>query len=186
MESLTKNRQSREIVQKIAEKFFPDDRMAEYEELTEGYFNVAYEITLLSGRSVILKVAPPDEVPVMSYEKNIMFAETESMKMAAANPDIPVPLVYGYDDSRSICPSPYFLMEKLRGNSLYSIRENLPEENINAIKKETGEVNRRINEIICPRFGLPGQQECQGEEWFPVFRRMMEMGIEDERHGRWI
>lgn len=81
MESLTKNRQSREIVQKIAEKFFPDDRMAEYEELTEGYFNVAYEITLLSGRSVILKVAPPDEVPVMSYEKNIMFAETESMKM---------------------------------------------------------------------------------------------------------
>ena len=179
MESLTKNRQSRETVQKIAEKFFPDDRMAEYEELTEGYFNVAYEITLLSGRSVILKVAPSDEVPVMSYEKNIMFAETESMKMAAANPDIPVPLVYGYDDSRSICPSPYFLMEKLRGNSLYSIRENLPEENINAIKKETGEVNRRINEIICPRFGLPGQQECQGEEWFPVFRRMMEMGIED-------
>ena len=65
MESLTKNRQSRETVQKIAEKFFPDDRMAEYEELTEGYFNVAYEITLLSGRSVILKVAPSDEVPVM-------------------------------------------------------------------------------------------------------------------------
>lgn len=154
MESLTKNRQSREIIQKAAEKFFPDDPLTEYEELTEGYFNVA-------------------------YEKNIMFAEVESMKMAAADPKIPVPRVFGYYDSRTICPSSYFFMEKLRGSSLYSLREDLPEENANAIKKETGELNRRINEIVCPRFGFPSQRDCQGEERFPVFKRMMEMGIED-------
>lgn len=179
MESLTKNQQSREIIRKMAEKFFPEDPLAEYEELTEGYFNVAYKVTLLSGSSMVLKVAPLHEIPVMTYEKNIMFAEVESMKMAAADPKIPVPRVFGYDDSQTICPSSYFFMEKLRGSSLYSLREDLPEENVNAIKKETGELNRRINEIACPCFGLPGQRDCQGEEWFPVFRRMMEMGMED-------
>ncbi len=74
MESLTKNKQSRETIRKMAEKYFPDDPLKEYEELTEGYFNVAYEVIFESGRRVILKVAPPEGIPVMAYEKNIMFA----------------------------------------------------------------------------------------------------------------
>ena len=60
MESLTKNKQSRETIRKMAEKYFPDDPLKEYEELTEGYFNVAYEVIFESGRRVILKVAPPE------------------------------------------------------------------------------------------------------------------------------
>ena len=45
--------------------------------------------------------------------------------------------------------------------------------------RETGAINRRINEITCSRFGLPGQTECQGDAWYPVFKRMMDMGLCD-------
>ena len=179
MESLTKNKQSRETIRKMAEKYFPDDPLKEYEELTEGYFNVAYEVIFESGRRVILKVAPPEGIPVMAYEKNIMFAEVEAMKRAAADPLIPVPEIYGYDDSRSICSSFYFFMEKRRGNSLYSQSQELSEETVHALMRETGAINRRINEITCSRFGLPGQTECQGDAWYPVFKRMMDMGLCD-------
>ena len=170
MESLTKNKQSRETIRKIADKYFPYDPLKDYEELTEGYFNVAYEVALESGRRVILKVAPPEGVPVMSYEKNIMFAEVEAMKMAAADPLIPVPEIYGYDDSRSICSSFYFFMEKRRGNSLYSQSQKLPEETVHALMRETGAINRRINEITCSRFGLPGQTEARGMRDIPFLK----------------
>jgi hypothetical protein len=48
-------------------------------ELTEGLFNVAYEV-LLPEKAVILKIAPPQDVKVMSYEHNIMKAEVEALR----------------------------------------------------------------------------------------------------------
>ena len=72
---VTKNRQGEETIKKMAEKYFPDDPVKEYRELKGGTFNVAYELQLCSGKTVILKVAPEKSVRVMASEKNIM--ETE-------------------------------------------------------------------------------------------------------------
>ena len=32
-------------------------------------------------------------------------------------------------------------------------------------------------------FGYPGQPEFQGKEWYPIFRKMMEAGVNDAQHG---
>lgn len=77
--SLTKNKQSEVTVRKMAAKFFAPVEMVGYTELTEGYFNVAYEVFLRNGRSVILKVAPAKDVRIMTYEKNIMQSEVSAM-----------------------------------------------------------------------------------------------------------
>ena len=61
MKSLTKNKQSREILQKLTEKYFAPASMVSFRELTEGYFNMAYEIQLSSRRQVVLKIAPQRE-----------------------------------------------------------------------------------------------------------------------------
>ena len=58
MESLTKNRQNEETLRRMVGRFFHPLELQSYKELTEGYFNVAYEVTLSSGEAVILKVAP--------------------------------------------------------------------------------------------------------------------------------
>lgn len=50
-------------------RFFHPLELQSYEELTEGYFNVAYEVTLSSGEAVILKVAPANGIRVMTHEK---------------------------------------------------------------------------------------------------------------------
>lgn len=52
---------------------------------------------------------------------------------------------------------------------------------LTAIHIETGRLNRRINSIKGPYFGLPGQPEIQGEDWFFVFYRMFELGVMDAR-----
>lgn len=82
MESLTKNKQNRETISKMVEKYFSPLKMKNYRELTEGYFNIAYEIHLSNEEQVILKIAPLKEMRVMTYEKNIMFSEVEAMKLA--------------------------------------------------------------------------------------------------------
>jgi len=133
MESLTKNKQSRETISKMVEKYFSPLKVKNYRELTEGYFNIAYEIHLSNGEQVILKIAPSKEMHVMTYEKNIMFSEVEAMKLAIRHGGIPVPKMLGYDESCTICDSPYFFMEKLEGKSLNTIKGSLSSEQINSI-----------------------------------------------------
>lgn len=183
MESLTKNRQNEETLRRMVGRFFHPLELQSYKELTEGYFNVAYEVTLSSGEAVILKVAPAEGVRVMTYERNIMCAEVQAMEMALEHGGIPVPKVLGYDDSHTICESPYFFMEKLKGSSLHEIKDAFTQEQINGIYKETGRINKEINRIACPCFGYPGQPEFQGKDWYMVFRRMLEAGISDARQG---
>lgn len=182
MKSLTKNHQSKQMITKMAEHCFPSCRMVGYRELTEGYFNVAYEVILSDGRYTVLKVAPAPGTRVMTYEQNIMHAEIQAMHMAKAA-GLPVPEVLGFDESRAVCQSPYFFMEKLEGESLYSIRETLAPAQVAAIHRKMGGICRQINEIDCPCFGYPGQPEFQGGEWYPVFRKMLCAGIDDARQG---
>ena len=164
MESLTKNRQNEETLRRMVGRFFHPLELQSYKELTEGYFNVAYEVTLSSGEAVILKVAPAEGVRVMTYERNIMCAEVQAMEMALEHGGIPVPKVLVYDDSHTICESPYFFMEKLKGSSLHEIKDAFTQEQINDIYKETGRINKEINRIACPCFGYPGQPEFQGKD----------------------
>lgn len=183
MESLTKNRQDKQVLEQMTAKFFAPAIIDSVEELTEGYFNVAYKICLSDGKKVILKIAPSKDVRIMTYEKNIIRSEVEAMKMVEDIPDIPAARVLGFDDSCQICESPYFFMEMLPGESLNNVKENLSEEQIQSIYVETGRIIRKVNEIVCPCFGYPGQVELQGKEWFYVFKKIMEAGVTDAVSG---
>lgn len=183
MESLTKNKQSKDTISKMVDKFFAPHKLVRFHEMTEGYFNMAYEICLSNDQLVILKIAPSSKVRVMTYEKNIMFSEVNAMRLVLGNGEIPAAKIMGYDDSCTICDSPYFFMEKIQGKSLHSVKNSLSQEQIHQIYAETGRINKEINHITCPAFGYPGQSEFQGTEWYPIFRKMMEAGINDARQG---
>ncbi len=58
MESFTKNRQSRETMEAMVKCAFEDAKIAAVAELTEGFFNVAYLVTLSDGKETVLKIAP--------------------------------------------------------------------------------------------------------------------------------
>ena len=182
-DSSTKNKQSEQILAKMVEKYFYPIKMTSFKELTEGYFNVAYEIFLSNGNSVILKIAPSKEMRIMTYEINIMLSEVESLKMAFKKGGILVPKIIGYDDSCIICNSPYFFMEKLEGNSLFTVKNSIKQNILNDIYTEIGRINKKINEIRCPCFGYPGQTEFQGPEWFPIFKKMLQAGVDDAQRG---
>lgn len=182
MKSLTKNHQTENTIFHMVEHCFPTCGLAGYQELTEGYFNVAYEVVLCDGRHLVLKVAPAPGTRIMTYEINIMHTEVQAMEMARLA-GLPVPKVLGFDESLHLCPSPYFFMEKLKGESLNQVKSRLYSTQIASIHQEVGNLCRQINKIVCPCFGYPGQSEFQGKEWYPVFRKMLCAGINDADRG---
>lgn len=169
----TKNIQSKKTLNQLISCAFPNRSCVGISELTEGLFNVAYEIKFRDGKESILKIAPSPEITVMTYERNIMEAEVSAMKLIAERVDIPVSKVEYYDSSCTICNAPYFFMEKLKGKSLFSLKSILSNEEKKMFNKKVGSLNQKINQVTNKKFGYLGQKELQGVDWYKVFRNML-------------
>ncbi len=181
MEASTKNRQSIETIQEMTRKAFGAVQIKTLEELKEGYFNIAYLVVLSDGREMILKIAPSADALVMSYEKNMMFSEVDSMKMVQSTSDIPVAEILYYDNSHTLCESDYFFMSKLPGKSFSSVNNSLSNEIKSQINYLMGQYNYRLNEITGKNFGYYGLSEKQGDNWFYVFKDMILAILEDSK-----
>ena len=183
MESATKNKQSDDEILKMVQKAFGDDITSEVitiKELTEGFFNVAYEIVLPDKR-VILKIAPPQQAKIMRYEKNIMKAEVEALRLVKSSTSVPVPEVIYYDETGDVCKSNYFFMEKIEGDSFFQLKDKglIPYETQNQIYQEMGRLNKEMNQIKGTSFGFLGTPEKQSDNWKKVFLQMVEELLQD-------
>lgn len=89
--------------------------------LGAGEYNAVYEV-LCGGKPYVLKVAPKDGTPVMTYEKNMMSSEVFWYTQMRAHTSIRVPNVYFSDFSRSLIDADWFIMEKLPGQTKDTFR----------------------------------------------------------------
>ncbi len=177
--SITKHKLKEETLIHLIHTSFPDRKLIEWAELTEGFFNVAYYVRFEDGEEMILKIAPDADMDVMTHEINIMFSEVNSMKRIKQLDIVPVPEVVMADFSRSILPSDYFFMKKLPGSSFVSQMEVLSQEEQDRISSQIGAMNRRINELTGTKFGYYGQEDKQGDSWYFVFYSILEDAIHD-------
>lgn len=169
--SITKGIVSNEMINCLVNKAFGKNAL-EIEELKEGYFNIAYKIRL-EDRCVVLKIAPSKDVEIMTHEKNIMFSEVDSMKMAAKNTGVPVPEIFYYDPGCTILDREYFFMEMLEGQSLSSLDGKLSENDKQDIYFTAGKYTRMLNQIKGKKFGYYAQADKQGDNWYEVFRSIL-------------
>ena len=49
--------------------------------LGDGEFNAAYQVTCENGKDHVLKIAPPEDAAVLTYEKNMMDSEVYWYRM---------------------------------------------------------------------------------------------------------
>ena len=178
MESATKIKLSRGQINKITKKAFGAE-CSEFKELSDGWFNTAYDIALDSGHSAILKVAPPADVKILSYEKDIMRTEVEVMRKVAGETRVPVPKIYSYDKSFDLIGQEYYLMEKLEGVPYNYIQEKIEEDKKEAIETRLGEYNRQINDIWGEKFGLYSPVHEKFDTWYDAFYYMMSVLLND-------
>lgn len=189
MESITKNRQTPQTLRAMVARAYGADQVPEDDgrgveswasELGHGWFNVAYRIRLRDGRDVVLKIAPPPSVEVMTYERGAMDIELAALALIRAHTDVPVPEVEYADGSRELCDADYFFMPFVDGENLGIIADRLPADERSAYYEQLGAANRALNAIPGKAFGPlagPGQAT-----WRAAFTGMVQDVLADGEH----
>lgn len=178
--AITKNRQSKETITKMAQKAFPNKQIKDIKELTEGMCNVTYDISFDDGSESILKIAAKDRMGNTSNEVNLMLAEINAMKLVSENCSFKVADIYYYDTGNTVCDGNYFFMEKLTGDNLAGVRADMSEEDIAVIDTEIGRISRELSEVKNTEFGFLGEDK-RYDTLFGFVKHMLENLISDAK-----
>jgi aminoglycoside phosphotransferase (APT) family kinase protein len=77
--------------------------------LGDGEFNAVYLVST-QEMQYVLKIAPLDSAPVMTYERGMMQSEVFWYSVMREHTKIRVPNVIRSDFSRTLLPVPFFIM----------------------------------------------------------------------------
>ncbi|MBP2334518.1 aminoglycoside phosphotransferase (APT) family kinase protein [Saccharothrix coeruleofusca] len=148
--------------------------LAEHVELTDGMFSTAYRLTAADGRQAVLKAAPPPDVPLLTYERDLMRTEVLALRLMAAR-GLPVPEVLLAEDG-------LLVMTALRGEPWSAARERLTDDEHRALRRDLGAITREMHGITGEVFGYP--QGPNAPTWREAFPAMVEAVLADaERFG---
>jgi len=147
--------------------------------LGEGEFSAVYSIRA-DGREYVLKIAPSENIPVLTYEKNMMASEVFWYGVMREQTDIRVPDIYAVDDSHSIIPASYCIMELLPGTPLN--RAGLTPEEKAVCLAELARMTARMHKVANDRFGYP--QNGLHDTWYAAIRQMTSNLLDDCRRKR--
>jgi aminoglycoside phosphotransferase (APT) family kinase protein len=150
-------------------------------ECEEGWFNAVYRLELSDGRAVVLKVAPPPGFRAMRYEHKLMDTEVSMLRLVRENTDVPVPEVLFWDESCSVLPSPYFVMETCGGTLLSELRPRLDDDAQQVIDAQVARHVASINALAAPAFGRPEPTAAHHATWSAAFDHLVAEHLADAR-----
>jgi len=141
-------------------------------------FNTSYVFSL-GGREYILRIAPPSDDGLLFYEKGMMATEPITHRLILEQTDLPVPRILAYDDSGSIIPNRFLIMEKLPGQPLSEL--NLSTNLLQKILVELGVMVRKLHSIKGEKFGYTGPNKVMEprDNWADAFLEMMDRILRD-------
>jgi aminoglycoside phosphotransferase (APT) family kinase protein len=180
VESRTKTTLDEARIEALARHAFGDVVLRAAQELTDGYFNTAYRVELDPLGPLVLKVAPPTEVPVLTYERDLMRGEAEAMGLVAADPEVPAPGVRFADFTRARLPVPYLFMDLVEGRSWSSLRGGFEREQNDAVEAGLGRISAALARVEHPTFGYLATGPAF-DDWFEAFGWMCRTLYADAR-----
>jgi aminoglycoside phosphotransferase (APT) family kinase protein len=141
-------------------------RISDRVELTEGYYNLAYRIHLTDGRLVVLKVAPPPGMKLLTHEVDLMRTEVDFFRRALAV-GAPVPAIVHADLDRDLNGRDFLFLELLAGESLASADPRLSTSDRAAVRRELGAAIGRLHAVTGDGYGYPLRDS---RTWQPTWR----------------
>jgi aminoglycoside phosphotransferase (APT) family kinase protein len=148
-------------------------------ELTEGWFNAAYVMELSDGRRCVLKVAPPPDVAVLTYERDIMATEVAALRLVREHTSVPVPRVLWSDTTCRRLPSSLFVIEHCSGELLSALRSTLDVEQQRIVDGQIAGFLRQMNSITNTTFGLQAPWAPRFTGWSEAFVQMFDDVLTD-------
>ncbi|GAA3804817.1 aminoglycoside phosphotransferase family protein [Sphaerisporangium flaviroseum] len=147
------------------------------EELTDGFANAVWRLSLDDGRQVVLKVSPPPDLELLRYERHLLRTEAQVYHLATPA-GIPLPrLLYsGFDDPE--LGGDYLIMSALDGVP-WNQAESLGEDDQRALRHELGRLLAELHTIAGQGvYGYP-YAGLTGPTWRDAFIVMMGALMDD-------
>lgn len=147
-----------------------------------GLYNESYILEGEDGRYV-LRIAPPDERPMLFYEVEMMRSEPGIHGLVRRHTDVPAPAVVHHDFSRRHIDRDFLVMEFLPGCAGPFEHEEL------------GRYVRQLHGIRGEQFGYPEREAPTGNSWADLFRTYVRLIFDDclragaidrEEHSRFL
>lgn len=158
MDAITKNWISEEQIQQMTDRALGRPVVIKnIKKLSGGFFSAVYLVETAEEK-MVLKLASGAEIKVMRHEVKYIPTEAEMLKLFQERLDIPMPKLLFYDDSGEICDVPYFFMSYLDGVPLCD-DQMITDDQRADVKKEMGEITRKICSLKADIFGIPNIPE---------------------------
>jgi aminoglycoside phosphotransferase (APT) family kinase protein len=184
VDSISKAAVSAELAAAVVRDAFGHHaELAMMAECPEGWFNAAHVLTLGDGRRCVLKVAPPPEVTVLTYERDIMATEVAALRMIGERTALPVPEVLWHDTSCRRAPSELFLMSFMPGRLLSELRPTLSTDQQRTVDAQLAHHLRAMNALTHQSFGLQAPSAARFARWSDAFIRLIDDLLDDGEHA---
>ncbi|MGB2572170.1 phosphotransferase [Micromonospora citrea] len=138
--------------------------------LTGGGFAAVWWVTLDDGRTVVLKVGPPPQVPLLRYERGLIAAEARYLRLVAERaPGVPVPPLLHHGSDADL--GDWLLVGHLSGRTLADLAaDGVPAESVRA---ELGAALATLHRVTGDRYGYDDGR-ASGPTWRAAFTAMLD------------
>ena len=177
--AITKNKQSKENIERMVASAFPGKELLSYVELTEGMCNVAYLITFSDGTKSILKIAAESVTGYLTNEVNMMDAEVKAMELVRDKIPAKVAKIEKFDNTRSLCSGTYFFMEYIEGENYFSVQDTYTEQEKDQISYRLGRIVKDMVSITSDKFGQLGDENHRFSTQYRLLKHMLSNVIGD-------
>jgi aminoglycoside phosphotransferase (APT) family kinase protein len=126
------------------------DQVADVTMLDGGTFNSVYRVVLADGGTLILKAAPPPEVPVLRHEHGLLSTEALLYELAAGRGIAGVPAVVHSDGE-------FLLMTQLPGQPWPAVADRLNDGQRQRLRADVGRLVAGLHTITGTGFGYPSR-----------------------------
>ncbi len=144
--------------------------------ISTGLFNTSFYVESAS-HSLVIRIAPSDETPRLFYEKNMMRQEKGIHDLLREQTMIPVPHIYVYDESQTLLPRSFLIMDRLEGlpfSAAYQVNHKLV---LRQVGTYLAQAHARVNDL----YGYIGEHHPMPPQsnWKDAFFIMWEKLITD-------
>ncbi|MCL2631430.1 MAG: aminoglycoside phosphotransferase family protein [Firmicutes bacterium] len=144
-------------------------------EISDGWFNTVFEVAVDAGTKYIIKIAPRESVKLLTHENNLLATELDFYRIIKEHTDIKIPSIVFSDFTKKIIPSPYFIMEFLKGERLDKIKISTYEKSL--VNSEIAYVFAKLHTISGEGYGYT--QTGLKHTWKGALLHMVHMLIAD-------
>jgi aminoglycoside phosphotransferase (APT) family kinase protein len=149
------------------------DQVTDAALLDGGTFNSVYRVALTDGSRLILKAAPPPEMPLLRHEHGLLRSETLLYTLAAGRRIAGVPTVV-HDGGD------FFLMTELPGQPWPVVEDRLSDSQRQRLRGDVGRLVAGLHTITGTSFGYPSRALGPlAATWRAAFGGMLDAALAD-------